>query len=136
MAKFSGGKFYIFAATRNSQTVLNAPATFAVADPQAVTATVLYDSSNPTPAPISIHAGSFTDTFAHAWDVKIYRIDSPNTWGVAQTIGGAINPHAQFSRKRFATEVAPRLAEDRAKDKLKPRGRPRMVPKPTRSRPL
>jgi hypothetical protein len=59
--------FYIFATTRNAESVTNTSATFTVAS--GATATVVGESRS-----IPIVAGQFTDTFANAWTVHIYQI--------------------------------------------------------------
>jgi len=61
-------KFYLFATTRNAKTDTSISATFTVASGSV--ATVINESRT-----INIVAGQFTDVFAHAYDVHIYRID-------------------------------------------------------------
>jgi hypothetical protein len=61
-------KFYIFATTRYSETVTGVSATFTVV--AGTVANVVGESRS-----ISIVAGQFTDTFANAYTVHIYRID-------------------------------------------------------------
>jgi hypothetical protein len=68
--------FYIFATTRNSETVTNTSATFTVKS--GTTAVVVGESRS-----IPISAGSFTDTFANAWTVHIYQIQG----GAAPYVG-------------------------------------------------
>jgi hypothetical protein len=69
-----GNGFYIFATTRNSETVTNQSATFTVADTGKTSVPVLGENRNVT---LSAASGSppvrtFTDTFASAWSVHIY----------------------------------------------------------------
>jgi hypothetical protein len=65
---FANG-FYIFATVRGSASQSNTNATFTIADHAATTATVIGEGRS---RPIS--GGVFTDTFATAYDVHIYRI--------------------------------------------------------------
>jgi hypothetical protein len=58
----------LFATTRNAKTDTSISATFTVASGSV--ATVINESRT-----INIVAGQFTDVFAHAYDVHIYRID-------------------------------------------------------------
>lgn len=67
ICKWFGGNFYIFAATREPQSTTNLSATFTVA--RGTLATVLNESRT-----IGISGGTFTDTFANAWTVHIYKI--------------------------------------------------------------
>ena len=64
-------KFYIFATTRNSETVTNTSATFTInANASATSVTVLNESRT---IPVTGH--QFTDTFANAWTVHIYQVN-------------------------------------------------------------
>lgn len=66
---FTNG-FYIFATTRASETDTNISATFTINDPNATSVDVVGESRS-----ISISAGTFTDSFANAWSVHIYRVN-------------------------------------------------------------
>ncbi len=75
-AKYVNGKFYIIASTTYGESGYTAKtATFSLAGGAGATATVLYSSDNTAPAPITISAGQFQDTFSHPWSVRFYRID-------------------------------------------------------------
>jgi hypothetical protein len=63
---FTNG-FYIFATTRNSETVTNTSATFTINDPNASSVNVIGES-------IPIVGGQFTDAFANAWTVHLYQV--------------------------------------------------------------
>ena len=74
LALFNG--FYIFATTRNSESVTNVGVTFTINDPNATSVKVVYDSEGTeTGNTISISGGQFTDSFAHAWTVRIYQVN-------------------------------------------------------------
>jgi len=64
--------FYIFATTRNGETVTNSTATFTVNHPGATSVNVLGESRS-----IAISGGGFSDTFANAWTVHIYQVVGP-----------------------------------------------------------
>lgn len=69
--KWYGNKFYIFATTRYSRTVTGTSATFTLnSNVTSTQVTVLGESRT-----ISISGHQFTDTFANAWTVHIYRVD-------------------------------------------------------------
>ena len=70
VAKYDNGQFYIIATTRDSETKINISATFTLADHNATTATVVNENRT-----IPVNNGMFTDTFANAWTVHIYRIN-------------------------------------------------------------
>ena len=61
---------YIFATTRDSESVTNILATFSVADPNAKSVNVIGESRS-----IPIVAGRFTDTFANASSVHVYQVN-------------------------------------------------------------
>lgn len=61
--------FYIFATTRNSETNTNISATFTITG-GAASVTVIGESRS-----ISVSGGQFTDTFANAWTVHIYKVN-------------------------------------------------------------
>jgi hypothetical protein len=65
---FTNG-FYIFATTRNSETVTNTSATFTINDPNASSVNVIGESRS-----IPIVGGQFTDAFANAWTVHLYQV--------------------------------------------------------------
>ena len=69
MAKFSNGQFYIFATTRDSETQQNISVTFTLADHYSGPVTVVNEGRT-----ITATNGVFTDTFAKAWTVHIYKV--------------------------------------------------------------
>jgi hypothetical protein len=71
-AKQSAGKFYIFACTRNAKTDTNIAATFTIKNTGGTIATVINEART---IPITGGGTTFTDTFATAATVHIYRID-------------------------------------------------------------
>ena len=74
MAKDYNGQFYIFADTRDSETQTNIPATFTIADKNAISVTVVNENRT-----IPVVNGVFTDTFATAATVHIYQVnDAPS----------------------------------------------------------
>lgn len=76
MAKYSGGKFYIFTITRNQESDTNISATYTVKDSGCTTETIL-DGRGGSIALSAPSGGNrtFTDTFSKASDVHIYRCD-------------------------------------------------------------
>ncbi|HEX7963974.1 MAG TPA: hypothetical protein VF466_05305 [Candidatus Saccharimonadales bacterium] len=70
MAKYHGGKFYVFAGSRESTTASSSSVTFTIPNGVGTTATVLFESRS-----VAISGGQFTDTFADGNAVHIYRID-------------------------------------------------------------
>jgi hypothetical protein len=74
MAKYSGGRFYIFAGSR---AVGAQQARFHVRCPADATVTVLDENRT-----LSLTGGSFTDSFADGNAVHIYRIDGGSTCGL------------------------------------------------------
>jgi hypothetical protein len=73
MTKLYNGGYYIFATTRNSQTVTNAAATFTIkAQAGKTIATVINEART---IPLTNGGTQFVDTFANASTVHIYRID-------------------------------------------------------------
>ena len=70
MAKDYNGQFYIFADTRDSETRTNIPATFTIADKNAISVTVVNENRT-----IPVANGVFTDTFATAATVHIYQVN-------------------------------------------------------------
>ena len=74
MAKDYNGQFYIFADTRDSETQTNIPATFTIADKNAISVTVVNENRT-----IPVVNGVFSDTFATAATVHIYQVnDAPS----------------------------------------------------------
>ena len=76
-AHLYNGNFYIFADTRDSETLTNISATFTLNDPIATSVTVLNENRT-----IPVVNGHFTDTFAtpatvHIYEVNRRRHDSP-----------------------------------------------------------
>jgi hypothetical protein len=69
MAKDNNGQFYIFTDTRDSMTQSNIPATFTLADKNATSVAVIGENRT-----IAVTNGVFTDTFATAPTVHIYRV--------------------------------------------------------------
>jgi hypothetical protein len=74
MAKYSGGRFYIFAGSR---AVGSRRARFRVRCTGDATVTVLDENRT-----LSLRGGSFTDSFADGNAVRIYRIDGGSTCGL------------------------------------------------------
>jgi hypothetical protein len=70
MAKYSDGKFYIFANTRASGKAKNIAAAFTIANTGATAATVINENRS---VPIT-NGTTFTDTFADGYTVHIYQI--------------------------------------------------------------
>ena len=61
--------YYIYAATRDSESATNIPATFTLNDPAAFEVQVVGENRT-----IPVVKGVFSDTFAQAWVVHIYRV--------------------------------------------------------------
>ena len=76
LAKDVNGQFYIIADTRDSETQTNISATFTIADKNATSVTVVNENRT-----IAVTNGVFSDTFATAATVHIYKV---NDLGVAQ----------------------------------------------------
>ena len=74
LAKDDNGQFYIFADTRDSMTQTNVAATFTLADKNATSVTVVGENRT-----IAVSNGVFTDTFATAATVHIYKVNDGTT---------------------------------------------------------
>jgi hypothetical protein len=69
VAKYADGQIYIITTTKESEGKTNISATFTLADNNAASATVVNENRT-----IPISNGVFTDTFANAWTVHVYKI--------------------------------------------------------------
>ena len=76
MAKWDGSNFWIFATTRYGEAAnpINQSAIFSISDASATSVTIEFSTDGDQGNTISISAGSFTDTFANSWSVKIYKV--------------------------------------------------------------
>ena len=66
---WDGTNWYIFSDTRSPESSTNISATFTLADATRTSVTVVGEGRN-----ISVSSGVFTDTFANAWTVHIYKV--------------------------------------------------------------